>query len=724
MPIKNQAIFTVLSEMNPNEATKGAQIAALDALIRTSLDDPNNFRAVVLQHKEVLGAASEDLFKYDDAEAEAGESRDVENNDAFLSVEGNEDGQYSLQALKEQAALKRIQFGLKVLADTQLASLKELLTTETELRAWFKTKTDVFSDYDWGAEPYLLTDESIEAIKEKAKLLGKQKITDKINLAIDSINQLQLKIQEALGEDLTAARLKSVIADYTSLKDKGTRLNTDKNENAIFLAEEEEDILSPRLETVFEQFNEITAQLEDVVTTYIDSQYEVFEQEDPAGDNATNTELDAQLNTLKTRFASVEQALILAEMVKDEEDEAAALVELRQKKMAMERGLIALNFLTYNKLVLEKAAIIDANATEISQYNGTGSDRARLLGLSKEAFKTLKEQATASAEKATIAQDELYNELEDDRRRILELNDATQAALRIAETHLKFSELLTKLPNEPRHFGNTFIDHGREMFHTVVVKKGATPPVGDVSPTAGGLAVQVGHATTQPTYERVNLEPGDAIHSTIAFPRAPAGAAAAGKVTVKLIQDHKGIVTRHTDGQLNAEESLTAAIRQAELLLNNYESGDIILTGAAQNAPHAKILLAVLLVLKQNCPALAAAKIVSEVSGCDAPKPAATSRWNFLGKAETQATVNQSFIEANLPGRAANEPKIQRLAQQINQLTQVKAESKRAFSILKQEIQQARGANLDDTAQRIENVAFKEHEEVTLDGTRAPIAGR
>lgn len=740
MPIQNQEIFRVLDEMSPSDTAeaKVAQIAALDDLMRANIDEATHFRNAVIRHQAVLGRAEQ-----------PGIYTDARDTDDFLTVAGGEDQGNGIEALRQKAAEARVKFG-----PTDLASLKEIISPELDLRAWLKTKRDFFGDYDWQIEPYLLTDEAIVRTKTRAQLRIMQQMTAKVDAAVQKIEEANTVIRTALEPTLQASGIAGVVEKLTSMREDIVSLQQERAENEAFF-EAEERRLSLRVEEIAGQSDETTAFIKEKAITFIDSQRAIFDAQGPIDSNtATSAVIKPRLDALIAIFDGTSRAFVLAEMCRvnideeaDDEEAAAeepvdaALVNAHTQRDNIERGLITLKAQYYNKLALEKAALIAAKATEISQHDGSEAERNTLIGTADAAYRTIQEQATASATQVrTIADAALYEGRDAERASILALNDATQAALKAAQDSLKFSQILVTLPKEPRHFGNIFVDRGRETFETVVVRKGSRPPLAVVTPTNGALTVQVGAAANQPKYERVDLKPGDVIYSTVAFATAPVAGpnpAPAGKVTLQLVQDHTGKVTRHTEGgSLDAEQSIIAAIRQAELLLNNYQSGDIVLTGAEKHAPHAQILLAVLLVLQQKCPALAGASIVSEVRGCSVDKPATPSRWNFLGTSETQAVVNQRFIDnvgnKILGQNLADDPKLQRLANQINQLVQVKTANKQEFDALKQRIHQARrevaGVPLGDTteelARMLQDVAFKKDEEVDLEGRRSPIAGR
>lgn len=740
MPIRNQEILRALDEMCPSDtpATKVAQIAALDDLIRVNVNEATHFRVAVIRHQAVLGK-----------EENPGVFVDVADTDDFLTLDGDEAQNNGIVELQQKAAEARVKFG-----PTDLASLKEIVNPELNLRAWLKTKGNFFGNYDWETEPHLLTDEAIVRTKARAKLRIMLQITATVDAAVQKVEQLNADIMALLEPTLQASGIAGVIEKLTSMREEMESLQQKRVENDAFF-EDEEGRLSARVEPIAEEIEETTAFVKEKAITFIDSQRELFRQQDAVDFNtAMSAVIKPRLDEVLTISDGTSRAFVLAELCCvnideeiDEEEDAAeelvdeALVNARGQRDEIERGLNILKAQYYNKLASEKAAFVLAKVTEVSQHNGSEVERNRLAGMAEAAYKTIEEQATASASQVgTMTEDALYQGYDAQRASIIALNDATQAALRAAKDNLEFSRILVALPKEPRHFGNLFVDRGRETFDTVVVRKGSALPEAVVTPSNDALAVQVGAVDNQPKYWRVDLKPGDVIYSTVAFAKPPVASAAAvptGKVTLQLVQDHTGKVTRHIEGgALDAEQSLIAAIRQAELLLNNYQSGDITLTGAERHAPHAQILLAVLLVLQQKCPALAGAKIVSEVRGCSVDKPSAPSRWNFLGTTETQDVVNQRFIDdvgnKLLGQNLADDPKLQRIGDQINKLVQVKTANRQEFDALKQRIQRARrevdgvplGETTEELARRLQDVAFKENEEIDLEGHRSLITVR
>lgn len=746
MPVQNKAISEVLEALTPSPTptTKAAQLAALDALMRADLDPPSNFRKAVIKHQAVLGREEHpEIF------TGAGDTVD------FLIA----DGEHPITALQQKAAEKRIMFGFP----DDLASLKEILSKEdAQLRPWFKTKQDLFGDYDWETGPHILTDEALVRIKEQAQQRAMQQITAYVDAAILQINTVNAQITAALTPHLQASSIAGAIEKLTSMREATQQLERYMADQCVVLEKGEAAgrALSGRVEAVNTQLDDTTTIIYDKAITFIETQH----QEMLAGvdgidfEAATSAVLKPKLDLLTKNSEAIESAFVLAKMSvaeeaeEDEEEEAdeedgveelvdadapaevEVLAAAREQKNRVAIALTKLKAQYYVKLVTEKAALVADKEVEISQHNGPERERKALLGTATAAFRTIQEQATASASQVTrVALDEdLY--AADERERLAALNVRVQEAMQAAEDSLKLSKVLVTLPPEPPHFGNMFIDHEREIFNTVVVKNGGAKPVAAVRLDVGALSAHVAVAATQPKYERVLLAPGDAIYSLVAFnkPAAPAGAPAPPPATVQLVQNHTGKVTLSTTGSaLNPEERLLAAIRQAEMLLNNYESGDIIISGDGKHAEQAKVLLAVMLVLQQKCPALAEAKIVSEVRGCVAPEPV-SSRLGFLGRGEDQATVNQKFITNHLPPVLASEQKLQRIADQVNQFTQVKTTNRDQFAALKQQITQARqeldpvhlGARTQELAQNIQRLGFQQNEQVDLEGTRSPIPGR
>ncbi len=756
---RNQAISERLDNLTIDAATKGAQTSALNALIQA--DTPENFRQALLDHNTVFTHGNPDLYG-------AGHA----NNDEFIAPAGV-DGQHSILELRQKAARKRIGFGLP----EDLGGLQELLTQEGDqaLLAWFKTKLSLFGRYDWEAEPKLLTEESLNSIRDQAK-----------NRALTSINAQVEAIELAFttaNDQVTEAIAEPQAANIDTITEQLNAMNTSAGELDRYLLEqahliellETNDELNQRAETIARHLGDTKATIRDTYITFINAQYGVFEEDEDVDVTVGSAELKLKMDTLKALFDDVTKAFILAQMSgvqvpedEEEEDEEvenplaamagraeenADLEQSRLQKDNIERALIKLSIQYHSKVISEKAAAIAVRVTEISQAENADTERT-LLGDAVALLRSITEAAAASAEQAAkaTAEDGLYADeaLEREKAEIIALNDAVQAAKKAAEESLAASQILVTLPQQPPHFGNVFFQLGgfaeREGFTTVVVRPrlGETPPDVAIRPEVDDLAARLGGGggaaagASAAKYRRKKLEPGDMVYSIVAFAPGATSVAANAKITVQLAQDSTGKVTyKATGGKPNPKQSIVAVMRMAEMLLMDFDpaSGETIyITGGAQHAEQAHRLLAVMLRLKQNCPALKDIKIVSEVPGCVAPV-ATPARLGLFG-GEDLATANAAFITRYLPAAHVSEQSMLDLEDQVSKFMQVKATRNEGFAALKQEIQAVRaGANAPDDevqaagvqrqalAQQAQDWGFKENEEFDLDGNRSAIAG-
>ena len=116
-----------------------------------------------------------------------------------------------------------------------------------------------------------------------------------------------------------------------------------------------------------------------------------------------------------------------------------------------------------------------------------------------------------------------------------------------------------------------------------------------------------------------------------------------------LEQDFVGKVTDKTDPteRLTEQEKALMALKQAEMLLSNYDpsKGAIIIRGRETDAAQANRVCAALLVLKGD----QTITITSYVIGCDVPKPGLFgNRWD-----------EKAFIKAHLPTKVISEGLLQ-----------------------------------------------------------------
>ncbi|KTC65548.1 Uncharacterised protein (plasmid) [Legionella adelaidensis] len=97
----------------------------------------------------------------------------------------------------------------------------------------------------------------------------------------------------------------------------------------------------------------------------------------------------------------------------------------------------------------------------------------------------------------------------------------------------------------------------------------------------------------------------------------------------KIVQNHRGVVSDRSTGNLTDDEKSLVAIKAAKMLLSNYPGyGEIFITAPLSShkdvVTQANKVYAAILLLQKDNPELANLKIVSLVKGCDGPGKNAT----------------------------------------------------------------------------------------------------
>lgn len=714
MPV-NQIISEALDGIEPNPETHALHIATLDALLRGKT--PNDFRKALIDNHAIF--ANPDAFA---------DAREDDNN--FLSEDAIEDGDNSINALRYQAAEKRILLGLP----TELDSLYEIISKEEgPFREWLATQPDSFGAHNWAEQPYILSAGAIERIKAQAKIQAAEQLTAEA---------------EEIGQAMNSPALRCLLAPLV-LTDASRVYNEIRNLYALKNAVQEmlakfqefiDDLEILDLDTEFENLT-IDAKAASIDAINTERTIIITEQEQINFDDATADALKLSLDPLITRDENLNYALSIVEGPSEDEDVGEGeqeaeeaepevdeeLIQAYKQQDDIKRALTHLKLQYHTKLIREKAALIEQTLTQISQtgvpeptvttsYNREGrvpTERERILGLQGNAEAAFAILATAANDNVRIIQaftDELYADRDEEKNRLLVLNEAAQAARQTAERNLEFIRLLITVPERPNDFGNIVIEKGgvldQDYFTTELVRTGAELPALAAIPGANveGLQAQLlnpRQVSPTPKFERVKLEPGDLIYARAEFTKpAVNGVVPPEKIKVNITQDHTGKVTyKASGGELNPEQSILAALKQAEMLLNNFDpsKGDAIyIKGEARYAEQAKILFALLLRIKETCPAFKDITIISHVTGCEGPKPESSMFGLF---AQSQEAANKKFIEAHLPARYFPEQKMKTLTEQLTKFSDRKNANVQRLQEMKQQL---RGGKLADDGTRQE----------------------
>lgn len=283
-------------------------------------------------------------------------------------------------------------------------------------------------------------------------------------------------------------------------------------------------------------------------------------------------------------------------------------------------------------------------------------------------------------------------------------------------------------------FWTLFLQHGGVMtqyFQDELVEKGNQSNV-DI-PLNAGLNIEV-EGSTEPLYELKALKKGDCIHSTAKFPKQ--GSTEGETVVGKLVQDHTGKVTNITTDELSDAQQCMIALRQAEMILNNFKpkvgrDDAIIISGRKDKALEGKRLIAALLVLKDNpryATQLKSVQIISNIPGCTLPKPT-VGKLTFLTGKKSQETVNQEFINKFLPPELVNQDWQELIQKQVGKFQQVKTANNERVQEMKQALHNGREAEIDapsseerraELMRSIEEQTMKPGDKIDLDGNITP----
>lgn len=759
MPV-NQIISEALEGIEPNPETHALHIATLDALLRAKT--PNDFRKALIDNHAIF--ANPDAFA---------DAREDDNN--FLSEDAIEDGDNSINALRYQAAEKRILLGLP----TGLDSLYEIISKEEgQFREWLATQPDSFGAHNWAEQPYILSAGAIERIKAQAKIQAAEQLTAKA---------------EEIGQAMNSPALRGLLAplvltDASRVYNEISHLYEQKNAVQETLEKFQEFIDDLEVLDLDTEFENLTIDAKAASIDAINTEHTIIitEQEQINFDAATADALKLSLDPLITRDENLNYALSIVERPSDDEDVGEGeqeaeeaeepnnvqaeeepevdeeLIQAYKQQDDIKRALTHLKLQYHTKLIREKAALIEQTLTQISQTdvpeptvstsnNREGrvlTERERILGLQGNAEAAFAILATAADDNVRIIQaftDELYADRDEEKNRLLVLNEAAQAARQTAERNLEFIRLLITVPERPNDFGNIVIEKGgvldQDYFTTELVRTGAELPALAAIPGANveGLQAQLlnpRQVSPTPKFERVKLEPGDLIYARAEFTKpAVNGVVPPEKIKVNITQDHTGKVTyKASGGELNPEQSILAALKQAEMLLNNFDpsKGDAIyIKGEARYAEQAKILFALLLRIKETCPAFKDITIISHVTGCEGPKPESSMFGLF---AQSQEAANKKFIEAHLPARYFPEQKMKTLTEQLTKFSDRKNANVQRLQEMKQQLREGKLAD-DGTRQeltpaerialvgRMQTLGLKENEVMDLEENSSAIMG-
>ncbi len=785
MPI-NTLFLAELDRTRSTAECKAANVETLDKLIKISLDRDAHFTKTADEAQS--GVFSSELFNEKPGD-------EYEHNDNILPVFISETDQrlsdQQLEAdrleLKRKAAEIRIIVGLP----EHLIELKEMFskTDNNELREWIASKPEYFGKHEWKKEPYLLDDNGLDYVRKQVAEKASLQLITKLEAAEQALASLR-------DIELASNNIASVIQKIQLISGSEQALHQEIPEHQEMLSEECRGLLQHSLQSLTENFSNLKAGIREKSINFIDTQHALqeAEQTNVATDSADAIQL--ALQATKVRLEAAEFALVLAGLTRGEEIEAEAdedghelladaarpaapvdqdddgLDLCREQKNNIERALIKLTIHHNATFINEKAAFIAQKLTEISQVNvpepivvpvlngdvpAVEVERNRRIREIEEArTRILTLQGDAEAAYALILDKATENALkieeatagtlstDADKTSFAVLNPAVQQALATAKNHLEDIRLLVTVPDVPNDFGNTFLEKDsfldNDYFTTQVVLQGQAVPALAARPAPADMAVEQQHlpngeALPNPKFQRLDLKAGDLIYSRAEFSKPVVnGVRPAEKIKVHITQDHTGKVTyKASEELLDPEQRILAALKQAEMLLHNFDpakGNTLVITGDARYKSQATVLFAVLLRLKENCPAFKDINIVSKVEGCTGPVPA-TSLLRYFAP-ETQEAANKRFIAEHLSSNPQSEGNIHRLEEQLKTFSETKKVKIEELKTLKQRLREGRlaedGRRIALTpdervnlAREIKALDLNDNEEVDIRGVRTTL---
>lgn len=747
---KNQGFSLMLDALVFDSATQDLKNDALEALMKA--DDATKFRQALITHQAILCRA-EDLQLYENADA---------GDDNFLHPDGFGDtpATNKIEVLRQKAAKKRMEFGLQH-SQMELGDLIAITREQdpANLRNLLEAKPAIFGGladcYQWrDVHNPLLAPEALREISAQACPLAMGKI-----LAILAVAERK---NNAINDAITSTSRNIQAATIPGIRAELERMFNNLDETRQFI-EQHQDFrnldsnraanqdLERRYALMEQKFTELKAVLKQKSITFVASQYGLYniaiEELDLA--SATSIILEAKRNTVKAHLEAITTAVELGEICFREGEPTTAFDDMCNQRDDVQRQLINLQIHYNYKLVIEITNQIATKINDISQED-SAQRRSTMVG-DAEAHLRAARNAIEEAQRAKAFED--FDDLYDGRgAEITEFDrliTLANAAVRTATENLEPVKTWVNLPPAPLHFGNAFWQRGGvldEFFTDEVVVSGSEAPAGvikgSLDPLSAAFVNSAAGAVPIPRNEvkfrPVQLNPGDYIYSTALFSKPPtAGRPAPAQpetVKLQLVLDHTGKVIDKTTDRLDEQQSVIKALKHAELLLSNYNpaAGDtILITGDSRYVAQANRVLAALLLLKENYPALKQVKIKSAVVGCDAPQPI-PSRFFSLTAADDQDSANRRFIDRYLPESSVSKVKQESLQEEVSKFTQVKEARSQGFNEIKQQLRVGRmtdgGIERPLTAQEkidkarfLSESGFKAEEEIDLDGTISPV---
>lgn len=669
---QNHRLLGFLQNLQVNDQNKAQVFAGLEALTSASTFETRGevFKKAVLDHQAALSGGGTPFQNMTAADP------------TFLTQAGdNAQGnahENNCRALQSEAAFKRAFLALNDAPINDLAALAVIGEDDEEnLRVAIAQNRNIFGnlgganlwngreeDGDDEAVDPLLSLEKLQQIHVEANRLAMLKIKADVAQHVGIIDAKRQDINVSIRGFDQITDLPTLNVRIEELKSSLKQMTKAQADRKALLQAHREGLLNVEANRAWRDdgANQPDAQddgvteskraIVDQLTAKIPALTELIRGIDIDANDSTH--LKPLVEKATAEFESIKKAheLLVIARAPDAVDE--------DLKRIPERALATLQFAYFKKLGEEKKAALDRVIREVAAL-GDDQEKERLAKLGEaEALLRAIEKAAKDAKALKDAIPGLFDDLGNVERQIVEADVRVVQAKDVLEPF----RIMYSPPRASLDYGNFFMERVgvHSEFTDTLVKANAAAAVAGGAPRGPQGAVSIGTLNDEDVYfERVKLEPGDKIKSTITFPSVVTGSTnpqtgqrvMSGPRNAELVQDDKGVVTNMTTVPLKADEKAKLALKQAEMLLTNYTpgSGKIVIRGGSDHAEEAKMVYAILLMLKDNPnrPELQNLEIESYVPGCQGPVVGGLKS-KFQSEKAAMASATKAFIHEALHG--------------------------------------------------------------------------
>jgi hypothetical protein len=737
---ENNRLLEILNDLSITPENKAQVFAGLEALTSASTfeNDGMAFKQAVLAHQSALNGGTI-LFQ-----------GVVATTPNFLpqggdSSQGNQ-GDNNCRALQSVAAFQRVVLALGDAPINDLAQLA-LMEDNDHLRTAIAAKRGIFGNLSsanfWNGgehdeeviEP-LLSQEQLDQIRTRAN----ERALEKIEAELVQYARIIENTRQAITDDIyrfdqidDLSILKVKMEELKSSLEKMTKAQADYR--ALFQAHYDRllnlqvnqawrDQTRERLETQDTEVAALKRTMEAPLMRKITTLTDLIRGVNITGTDLTH--LKPLVEKARAEFEVIEKAHALLVMANHLD-----VAEENLKRVA-QNSLATLEFQYYKKISEDKKAALDAIIAElVTLADDDEKARREKLGEAEALLRAIEKAAKdASDLKNSIAG--VLDPSREWERQIEEANKRVEEATEALEPF----RIMYSPPRASLDYGNFFMEHVGAQHSEFTDKLVRSSVAAEVS--AGGAsrapqgAVSIGALNDAEVYfERVKLEPGDKIKSTIEFPAVQLqGGRSSGGRKAELEQDDKGVVTNITPRTvpLRPDEQAKLALKQAEMLLTNYTpgSGKIVIRGGSDHVEEAKMVYAILLMLKDNPnrPELRDIEIESYVPGCKGPVVEGFKS-KFQSEKAAMASATKAFIHDALHGFVNGEAidfiavkEVEAVRDRIGKFSAVKEARHSATDQMRKTLlsQKADATQRKATAEEIKDSALKAGDKIDLEG--------